>query len=103
MNEVEGKLWSASELYRLRGELLQMGDGSDAEIEADFQKAISIARDQETKMLELRATVRLARLWQSQGRGEQAREMLGEIYGWFTEGFESADLQEARSLLDALS
>ncbi len=74
-----------------------------AEAEACFQKAGNIARGQSAKMLELRAAVSLSRLWQQQGRQTEARRMLAEIYGWFTEGFDTADLQEARALLEELS
>jgi len=67
-----------------------------------FLKAIEIAQKQQAKSLELRATMSLSRLWQ-QGKKKQARKMLAEIYGWFTEGFDTADLQEAKALLDELS
>lgn len=65
-------------------------------------KAIDIARKQQAKMLELRATVSFARLWQQQGKKDEARQMLAEIYNWFTEGFNTMDLREARALLDSL-
>jgi hypothetical protein len=68
-----------------------------------FQKAIEIARKQSVKSLELRAVMSLARLWQQQGKKEEARQLLAEIYGWFTEGFATKDLQEARALLEELS
>jgi predicted ATPase len=72
------------------------------EAEACFQQAIAIARRQSAKSLELRVVVSLARLWQSQGKEEEAHRMLAEIYGWFTEGFDTADLREAKTLLDEL-
>jgi predicted ATPase len=72
------------------------------EAEACFHKAIEIARKQQAKSLELRAVMSLARLWQSQGKQAEARQMLAEIYGWFTEGFDTKDLQEAQALLDEL-
>jgi predicted ATPase len=72
------------------------------EAEAYFQKAIEIARRQEAKSLELRAVMSLSRLWQRQGRKKEARKMLAEIYGWFTEGFDTKDLKEAKALLDEL-
>ncbi len=75
----------------------------EKEAEACFLKAIEIAQRQQAKSLELRATVSLARLWKSQGKRTEARQMLAEIYGWFTEGFDTADLQEAKALLDELS
>jgi predicted ATPase len=73
------------------------------EAEECFQKAIAIAQKQQAKSLELRATVSLARLWQQQGKKVEARQMLAEIYGWFTEGFDTKDLQEAKALLEDLS
>jgi predicted ATPase len=113
------RVWEA-ELYRLTGELLRMGErekgGKGEEIshsptpplapsspEACFHKAIEIARKQQAKSLELRATTSLARLWQQQGKQHEARNMLSEIYGWFTEGFDTADLKETKALLEALS
>ena len=72
------------------------------EAEACFLKAIAIAQQQEAKSLELRATTSLARLWQRQGKHHAARTTLSAIYGWFTEGFETKDLQEAKALFDAL-
>jgi class 3 adenylate cyclase/predicted ATPase len=99
-----GEHWYEAELYRLRGELLRHADGAKrmAELtpEVCFQKAIDIARQQEAKSWELRATMSLARLWQQQGKRQEARELLAPIYGWFTEGFDTADLQEAKALLD---
>jgi predicted ATPase len=70
--------------------------------EEAFQKAIEIARKQQAKSLELRAAMSLARLWQQQGKQKEAHEVLAEIYGWFTEGFDTKDLQEAKALLDSL-
>jgi len=72
------------------------------EAEAYFHKAIEIARKQQAKSLELRAVMSLSRLWQQQGKKEEARQMLAEVYGWFTEGFDTKDLQEAKALLDSL-
>jgi Cdc6-like AAA superfamily ATPase len=73
-----------------------------AEAEACFLQAIAIARQQQAKLWELRATMSLCRLWQEQGQSTKARKLLAEIYGWFTEGFETADLQAAAALLDEL-
>jgi predicted ATPase len=108
VEETGERHWEA-ELYRLKGELLLM-QGDDAKAEASlhkaescFQHAIEVARRQQAKSWELRATVSLARLWQKQGRVEEARQMLAEIYGWFTEGFDTPDLQEAKALLEELS
>jgi predicted ATPase len=75
----------------------------EAEAEAYFLKAIEIARKQQTKSFELRATMSLARLWQQQGKTEEAWQLLAEIYGWFTEGFDTKDLQEAKALLAELT
>jgi len=94
-----------AELYRLKGELhLQEAKGQKLEIvEGCFLRAIDIARSQQAKTLELRAVMSLSRLWQQWGKSKEARQMLAEIYGWFTEGFDTQDLQEAKSLLRALT
>ena len=89
-------------LYRLKGELMRMRD-SDVEAEQSFRTAIRIAQSQSAKSFELRATTSLARLLASNGRRDEARAMLAEIYGWFTEGFDTADLKDAKALLDELS
>jgi predicted ATPase len=99
--ETEERYWDP-ELYRLKGELLML-QGEDAEAEASFLKAIDIARGQQAKSWELRATVSLCRLWQKQGKQEEARQALAEVYGWFTEGFDTPDLQEAQTLLQELA
>jgi predicted ATPase len=75
----------------------------EAEAEECFSKAVEIARRQQAKSLELRAVMSLSRLWQHQGKKEEAHEMLAEIYGWFTEGFDTKDLQEAKALLQELA
>jgi predicted ATPase len=98
-----------AELYRLRGELtlaqssVQGLESRVKEAEGCFHKAIEIARKQQAKSLELRAVMSLARLWQSQGKQDEARQILVEIYGWFTEGFDTKDLQEAKALIEELS
>jgi predicted ATPase len=93
-----------AEICRLKGELLlqQSSDNSTA-AESCFQQAITTAQNQQAKSLELRATTSLARLWQSQGKRDEARQVLGDIYGWFTEGFDTADLKDAQALLDELA
>ncbi len=91
-----------SELCRLQGELLLM-QGYEAEAEASLKKAIEVARSQHARSWELRATTTLARLWQSQGKTEEARRMLMEIYDWFTEGYDTRDLIEAKTVLEHLS
>jgi len=104
-----GEHYNDAELYRLRGELsLQRGvttSGSRVEDEAEayFRRAIEIARHQIAKSPELRATTSLAQLLDKQGRRDEARTMLAEIYGWFTEGFDTADLKDAKGLLDELN
>jgi predicted ATPase len=96
--------WWEAEVARLRGVLLLRQRGTpQAEAEACFQQALDVARHQEAKALELRAAVSLSRLWQQQGKRDEARELLAPVYGWFTEGFDTADLQEAKALLETLS
>ena len=129
VSQTEERFYEA-ELYRLKGTLTLQSQASprqvedksrtsqntseisntqhpapstQVEAEACFLKAIEVARHQQAKSLELRAVMSLARLWQSQGKKEEAHEMLAEIYGWFTEGFDTRDLQEAKALLDELS
>ncbi len=97
-----GEPFYDADLWRLKGALLKM-QNKTAEAESCFQKAIEIARQQAAKSLELRACTSLARLWQGNGRRNEARQTLSEIYDWFTEGFDTADLQEAASLLKELS
>jgi predicted ATPase len=75
----------------------------EQEAEACFLKAIEISRRQQAKSLELRATMSLARLWRRQGKREEARKMLAEVYEWFTEGFDTADLKDAKALLEELA
>lgn len=115
------ELYCEAELYRLKGELLLMGteeekrenrkpkknkdkrDELEKEAEALFQKAIDVSRKQQAKSWELRAVMSLSCLWQKQGKKEEARRMLEEVYNWFSEGFDTADLKEAKALLGALS
>jgi DNA-binding SARP family transcriptional activator/predicted ATPase len=92
-----------AELYRLQGDLLLSQGETTAEVETHYRRALETARLQEARSLELRATVSLCRLWQEQGKTTEARALLAETYGWFTEGFATADLQDARALLEALS
>jgi predicted ATPase len=101
MVEQTGERFAEAELYRVHAELLLV-QGDDVKAEASLHKAIEVARRQSAKSWELRATTSLARLWQAQGKGEEARQMLAEIYGWFTEGFDTPDLTEAGALLGAL-
>jgi predicted ATPase len=112
MMEQTGERYYEAELHRQRGELLllrtakshpEQDSREQHEAETCFQHALDVARRQQAKSLELRAAMSLARLWQRQGKRVEARALLEEIYGWFTEGFDTADLQEARALLDALA
>jgi predicted ATPase len=101
--ETTGERWWEAELYRLQGELLLAQAGTPpgvGEAEACMQKALAIARHQQAKSLELRAAMSLSRLWQQQGKRVEAHQLLLAIYGWFTEGFDTADLQQARALLE---
>jgi predicted ATPase len=105
--ERHGERWWAAELHRLQGELRLAQAGArqqvpEAEAEACFHQALELARSQQAKSFELRAATSLARLWQQQGKRGAASELLAPIYGWFTEGFDTADLQEAKALLEAL-
>jgi predicted ATPase len=92
-----------AELYRLRGEALLAGAGTVSEAETAIEKAIDVARRQNAKSWELRGTTSLARLWAEQGRRSEARDLLAPVYAWFTEGFDTADLKEAKTLLDKLT
>ena len=97
------RVWEP-ELYRLKGVLLlQQSPDNQAEAENCFHHALEIARSQQAKSLELRAATSLARLWQQQGKRQEAYDLLAPVYGWFTEGFDTADLQEAKALLAALT
>ncbi|MFN7929857.1 MAG: hypothetical protein U0Y68_18315, partial [Blastocatellia bacterium] len=93
-----------ADIWRIKGELLLQVAADYAQIEAEscYQKAIAIAQKQSARMFELRAATSLARLWQRQDKTAEARQMLAEIYGWFTEGFDTADLRDAGALLDEL-
>jgi len=94
---------SEAELHRVRGELLlRRHEANVVQAEESFRKAIDIARSQSAKSWELRATMSLARLLDKQGRRGEARKMLAEIYSWFTEGFDTRDLKDAKALLDEL-
>jgi predicted ATPase len=99
-----GECWREAELHRLKGELLlALPTDRQAEAEACFQQALAVARRQQAKSWELRAATSLSRLWQRQGQRAAARELLAPVYGWFTEGFGTADLQGAKALLEELT
>jgi predicted ATPase len=110
--EQTGERYYEAELHRQQGELLlqrvakvhpDQGSQDQHEAETCFQHALDVSRQQQAKSLELRAAMSLSRLWQRQGKRAQAHELLVEVYDWFTEGFDTADLQEAKTLLDALA
>jgi predicted ATPase len=92
-----------AELYRLEGEALLAGSGTVSEAETAMQKGIDVARLQNAKSWELRGAMSLARLWRQQGRQQDAVTLLAPVYGWFTEGFDTADLKDAKTLLDKLT
>jgi predicted ATPase len=98
-----GERYYEAELYRLKGELLRQKAKTEAEAEGCFRQAMDIARRQSAKSLELRAAMNLCCLWQRQGNKIEARRLLAEIYGWFTEGFETFDLKAAKGLLEELT
>jgi predicted ATPase len=101
--EKTGERVHEAELHRLKGQLLlQLSPGNPAEAETCFHKALDIARHQQAKSWELRAAMSLARLWQSQDKRQEAYDLLAAVYGWFTEGFDTLDLKDAKSLLDEL-
>jgi class 3 adenylate cyclase/predicted ATPase len=98
-----GERWYAPELYRLKGALLlQQSLDHHADVESCFHHALAIARTQQSKSFELRTATSLARLWQQQGKRKEAHDLLAPVYGWFTEGFDTLDLQESKALLDEL-
>jgi class 3 adenylate cyclase/predicted ATPase len=99
--ERTGERWFAAELNRHKGRLLLRQGNSEA-AEGLYRKALSIAQEQEAKLWELRAAGSLARLWRDQGRRTEARDLLAPVYGWFTEGFDTPDLKEAKALLEEL-
>jgi predicted ATPase len=99
-----GKSYWEAELHRQKGELLLMQKGQKVgEAEECFRQALDIARRQQARSFELRVAMSLSRLWQQQGKQEEAHQLLAEIYGWFTEGFDTADLKEAMILLEELA
>jgi predicted ATPase len=96
--------WWEAEVNRIAGEIALMGPQNDsAKAEAHFERALAVARQQQAKSWELRAAMSLVRLWRAQGKSQQARELLAPVYGWFTEGFDTLDLNEAKALLDELA
>jgi predicted ATPase len=100
--ERTGQRWLAAELNRLKGKLL-LRQGNPETAEELYRKALSIAREQEAKLWELRAAMSLARLRRDQGRKADARDLLAPVYDWFTEGFDTLDLKETKALLGELT
>ena len=96
--------WYEAEVHRTAGEVALKSPKRDAaKAEAHFERALAVARQQQAKSWELRAAMSMARLWRDQGKRDEARELLAPVYGWFTEGFDTLDLKEAKALLDALA
>jgi class 3 adenylate cyclase/predicted ATPase len=101
--ETTKEKWCEAEIHRTAGEITLLSPAPDAaKAQAHFERALAIARAQQAKSWELRAATSLARLWRDQGKRQQARELLAPIYGWFSEGFDTRDLKEAKALLDEL-
>ena len=102
MDSTQERFYEA-EMHRVQG-MLVLAQAADqhAQAETCFQHALDVARRQQARSWELRAAISLARLWQQQGKRAEAHELLAPVYGWFTEGFDTADLQEAETLLDEL-
>jgi predicted ATPase len=102
--ETTKERWYEADVHRTAGEIALMSPAPDeTKAEAFFERALSVARAQQAKSWELRAATSLARLWRDQGKRDPARDLLAPVYGWFTEGFDSLDLKEAKALLDALA
>ena len=101
--ETTDERWNEAEVNRIAGEIALMSPERDvAKAEAYFERALAVARQQQAKSWELRAAMSMARLWRDQGKRDEARELLAPVYGWFTEGFDTLDLKEAKDLLNDL-
>jgi predicted ATPase len=102
MDDTEARFYGA-ELYRLKGTLLlRQVTPDESQVETCFQQSLTVAQSQQVKSLELRAATSLARLWQSRGKRQDAYDLLAPVYEWFTEGFDTADLKDAKGLLEEL-
>jgi predicted ATPase len=100
----ETQVWCKAELSRVAGEIALKSPGADtAKAQGYFENTLNVAREQQAKSWELRAAMSMARLWRDQGKPQQARELLAPVYGWFTEGFDTRDLKEAKALLEELA
>jgi predicted ATPase len=104
MVETTKERWCEAEVNRVAGEIALMSPEPDeAKVQAYFERALAVAREQQAKSWELRAAMSMARLWRDQGKPQQARDLLVPVYGWFTEGFDTLDLKKAKNLLNELS
>ena len=102
--ETTKERWYEAEVHRIAGEIaLLLPEPGAAKAEVYFERALGVARAQQAKSWELRAAMSMARLWWDQGKAQQARELLAPVYGWFTEGFDTLDLKEAKALLQQLT
>jgi len=104
MVENTKQTWCEAEVHRIEGEVALLGSHrAVAKAQECFERALSVARQQQAKSWELRTAMSMARLWRDQGKQYEARELLAPVYGWFTEGFDTRDLKEAKALLDDLA
>jgi predicted ATPase len=102
--ETTKERWWEAEVNRVAGQIILQSRAPDAaKAEAYFERALVVARAQQARSWELRAAMSMARLWRNQGKPQQARELLAPVYSWFTEGFDTRDLKDAKALLDALA
>ena len=102
--QTSNQRWCEAETNRIAGEISLLSPKRDAaKAEGYFGRALAVSRQQQAKSWELRAAMSLARLWRAQGKVQQARELLAPVYGWFTEGFDTRDLKEAKTLLEELA
>ena len=102
--ETTNERWYEPEINRIKGEIaLKLPQLGSVQAGAYFERALTVARTQQAKSWELRAAMNMARLWRDQGKPQQARDLLAPVYGWFTEGFDTSDLKEAKALLDTLA
>jgi predicted ATPase len=103
MVETTKETWFEAEVNRIAGEIaLKSPEQDSAKAQAYFERALAVARQQQAKSWELRASMSMARLWRDQGKRKEARDLLAPVYGWFTEGFDTLDLKEAKTLLEEL-
>jgi predicted ATPase len=102
-SEASKENWCDANIHRLAGDIVLLsGEPDEAKAEAYFERALAVARRQQAKSFELRAAMSMARLCRDQGKRDEARDLLAPVYGWFTEGFDTLDLKEAKALLNAL-